>query len=265
MGGWIAGFFAILNFDWLQRSYLGGSEPLFGALLFGSFLLVRKDRWLLAALLASLATVVRPLGIFALVGIGVALLWKRNYRTLLLAILIGGTEGGFYALPLTRHFGESARQREQLSQSTMGRGLAVRIPFLRHHQGYVDRTGAADQSCSEFWLDFCCPGRDHGPGKERPLSRICAQSHPRDDVPDSPTLIFGRSTPTTNRIERAAPSRALPYPFSPSFLLALDCWLPKDKRVLWTLAVVSPILAAASAVGIGNVCANSPAGYLLTR
>ena len=80
-GGWIAGFFAILNFDWLQRSYLGGSEPLFVALLFGSFLLVRKDRWLIAALLASLATVVRPLGIFALVGIGVALLWKRNYRT----------------------------------------------------------------------------------------------------------------------------------------------------------------------------------------
>lgn len=59
--GWIAGFFAILNFDWLQRSYLGGSEPLFVALLFGSFLAVRKERWLLAALPASLATIVRPL------------------------------------------------------------------------------------------------------------------------------------------------------------------------------------------------------------
>ena len=43
-GGWIAGFFAILNLDWLQRSYLGGSEPLFAALLFGSFLAVRKER-----------------------------------------------------------------------------------------------------------------------------------------------------------------------------------------------------------------------------
>lgn len=105
-GGWIAGFFATLNFDWLQRSYLGGSEPLFVALLFGSFLLVRKDRWLIAALLASLATVVRPLGIFALVGIGVALLWKRNYRTLLLAILIGGMVGGLYTLPLAQHFGD---------------------------------------------------------------------------------------------------------------------------------------------------------------
>jgi hypothetical protein len=104
--GWIAGFFATLNFDWLQRSYLGGSEPLFVALLFGPFLLARKDRWLLAALLASLATVVRPLGIFALIGIGVALLWKRNYRTLVLAILIGGIVGGLYALPVAQHFGD---------------------------------------------------------------------------------------------------------------------------------------------------------------
>jgi hypothetical protein len=34
--GWVAGFFAVLNFDWLQRCYLGDSEPLFVALLFAS-------------------------------------------------------------------------------------------------------------------------------------------------------------------------------------------------------------------------------------
>jgi hypothetical protein len=28
-GGWIAGFFAILSFDWLQRSYLGCLWPFF--------------------------------------------------------------------------------------------------------------------------------------------------------------------------------------------------------------------------------------------
>jgi hypothetical protein len=77
------------EFDWMQRSYLGGSEPLFVALLFGSFTAVRKERWLLAALLASLATVVRPLGVFALLGIGVALVWKRDYRKFLLATAIG--------------------------------------------------------------------------------------------------------------------------------------------------------------------------------
>jgi len=59
-GGWIATAFAIINFDWYHRSYLGGSEPLFVALLFGSFLAIRKERWLTAALLAALATITRP-------------------------------------------------------------------------------------------------------------------------------------------------------------------------------------------------------------
>src|SRR5690242_13412630 len=34
-GGWIAALFAVLNFDWLQRSFLGGSEPLSVALILG--------------------------------------------------------------------------------------------------------------------------------------------------------------------------------------------------------------------------------------
>jgi len=79
-GGWIARLFAILSFDWLQRSYMGGSEPFFVALLFGAFWAVRRERWALAALLASCATVVRPLGIFALIGIGLLPLWRHDYR-----------------------------------------------------------------------------------------------------------------------------------------------------------------------------------------
>src|SRR5437660_8286819 len=80
-GGWIAGLFAVLNFDWMQRSFLGGSEPLAVALIFGAFLAVRRDRYLLAALLASLSTIVRPLSIFCLIGIGVVLLYRHEYRS----------------------------------------------------------------------------------------------------------------------------------------------------------------------------------------
>src|SRR5690348_11658411 len=61
-GGWIATAFTIVNFDWYQRSFLGGSEPLFVALIFGSFLAIRRERWTLASLLAALATITRPLG-----------------------------------------------------------------------------------------------------------------------------------------------------------------------------------------------------------
>ena len=42
-------------------------------------------------------------------------------------------------------------------------------------------------------------------------------------------------------------------PILPFVFLALYRWLPKDRRLLWPIAVVSPILAASSALGIVNV------------
>ena len=36
-GNWVASFFTLLNFDWIQRSFLGGSEPLFMLHLCGTF------------------------------------------------------------------------------------------------------------------------------------------------------------------------------------------------------------------------------------
>lgn len=105
-GGWIAGLFALLNFDWMQRSFLGGSQPLATALIFGAFLAVRKERYLLATMLASLTTVVRPLGIFCLVGIAIVLLQRREYLKLLCAVVIGISIGVLYVIPLATHFGD---------------------------------------------------------------------------------------------------------------------------------------------------------------
>src|SRR5215468_688946 len=48
-------------------------------------------------------------GIFALLGMGIALLMRRNCCTLLAAILIAALVGGLYAIPLTRHLGSPTR------------------------------------------------------------------------------------------------------------------------------------------------------------
>jgi hypothetical protein len=42
-------------------------------------------------------------------------------------------------------------------------------------------------------------------------------------------------------------------PVIPFVLLAWSRWIPKDRRVLWTVGVVSALLAASSAIGIRNV------------
>ena len=133
--GWIAGYFVILNFDWLQRSYLGGSEPLFVCLLFAAFVSVRRERWILASLLASFATVVRPLGFFALVGIGVWLLWKRDFRRFAAATSISLLVGVLYAVPLAAHFGDPlANVASYHSQQWQG-GWLFGFPFYAMVKG----------------------------------------------------------------------------------------------------------------------------------
>ena len=42
-------------------------------------------------------------------------------------------------------------------------------------------------------------------------------------------------------------------PILPFVFLALERWLPKDRRLLWTLTPVTSLLAASSALGIANV------------
>jgi hypothetical protein len=90
-----AGYFALTNFARLQVSYLGGSEPLAVALGLGSLLAFRRDRIVFSALLASLAVTVRPLMFFVLVGIGLVLLYRRQFRHFLAALGIGPEGGSF--------------------------------------------------------------------------------------------------------------------------------------------------------------------------
>jgi hypothetical protein len=42
-------------------------------------------------------------------------------------------------------------------------------------------------------------------------------------------------------------------PTLPLIYFALSKWIPKDRRLLWAVGLVSPVLAAASALGIRNV------------
>jgi len=125
--GWrIAALLTALNFDWMQRSLLGGSEPLFMLLLLSVFLAIRAERWWLGSLFASLATTVRPLGICALVAIGLVLLYRKQYRQFGAAFLTGLLVGALYVLPLKIYMHDSLATVHSYESSRPLFG----IPFL---------------------------------------------------------------------------------------------------------------------------------------
>jgi hypothetical protein len=246
-GGWVAAFFVVLNFDWMQRSFLGGSEPLAVALIFGAFLAFRRDRYLLAAFLASLSTVVRPLGIFCLVGIGAVLLYRREFKKFALAVLIGTAIGGLYVLPLTTHLGDPLAT----VHSYQGEKFSLfGLPFLAIVRGTILLPSPWTSLALSFgWILLVLAGvammfRDSAFGeyaRKNPAEVLFAALYL--------LMVFCYNYPVFARSNFAR----FAIPALPIVFLALSRWMPNDRRVLWVLGCVTPVLAAASALGIRNV------------
>lgn len=249
-GGWVSGFFAILNFDWMQRSYLGGSEPLFVALLFASFLAIRKDRWWLASLLASLATVVRPLGIFALVGIGLALLWKRDYRRLAPAVATGLAIGILYAIPLARYFHDPLATAHTYSNPQWQGGWLFGFPFYAIIKGTLTEPAPLTNLILSFGWIFLVLFAVIVMIRSSEF-RQYARAHPVEILFLIPYLwcLYTYNYPHWARGTFARFS----IPVLPFVLIALYRWIPKDRRLLWALGTITSVLAAASAIGLANV------------
>jgi hypothetical protein len=246
----VAGFFAVLNFDWWQRSFLGGSEPLFLALLFGAFVSVRRERWTLAALLASLSTIVRPLGIFALVGIGLTLLWRRDFRRFALATAIGLLIGILYVLPLAHNFGDPLANVTMYHKADWDNAIPFSWPFYAFaRDAGLQRAPWTNLVLTFGWISFVLLGGTVMAGSVE--FRQYARSHPVETVFAASYLIFLYTYNSAYWARSNFPRFAIPV--LPFVLLALGRWIPKDRRLLFGLGLISPVLAAASAIGVKNV------------
>jgi len=248
--GWIAGYFAVLNFDWLQRSCLGGSEPLFVFLIFFALLSARRERWLVASLLASLATVVRPLGFFALAGIGIALLMKRDFRRVFATTAIGLLVGILYAVPLATHFGDPLANVNSYHSSQWQGGWLFGFPFYAIIKGTIlYRAPWTNLVLSFGWIFLVLAGVAAMIGSSQ------FRSYARTHVVETVFLIGYLWCLFTYNYPHWARSNfpRFAIPIVTFVLFALYRWIPKDRRLLWPLAVLMPMLAASSALGIVNV------------
>jgi hypothetical protein len=250
-GGWIAIFISTLNFYWLQLSFLGGSEPFFLALLLGSLLAIRKERWYLATLLASFATITRPLGMCLLLGIGVYLLWRRDWRRLAGAIGIGVAIGILYVLPLQLYLHDPLATVHSYGvlQASSSPGV-FGIPFRAIIMGTVLYPSPWTNLVVTFsWILVVLAGN---------IAMVSTKEfhdYARDHVAEVVFVglyLFFLYSYNAPRIARENFPR-FAIPILPFVFLALLRWLPKDRRLLWCAAVIAAPLAAFSAIGIQNI------------
>lgn len=252
----VAAYFALTNFTWIQASFLGGSEPLAVALGLGALLAFRRNRIFVAALLASIAVTVRPLMIFVLLGIGLVLLYRKEIRSFLIALGTGGAIGVLYVLPLAHFFGDPLLTVHSYTMRDYGGG-GIKGPhghlFGWPFHGIVAGTIAyhapwTNLVLSFFWIAVVLAGVGMMFSKN---FRNYAREHPNEAIFcglyllatfSYDYLIWARS----NFIRFAIP--ALPFVF-----FALQRFLPKDRRLLWTLSMVTAVLSMFSAIGIRNV------------
>jgi len=255
--GWYAAVFTTaVSFDWMQRSMLGGSEPLFLLLLLTAFLAIRRGHWWIAALLASFATTVRPLGICALAAIGLILVYRKEYGRFCSALITGLLVGLLYMLPLhiylhdsmaTVHSYETARPLFGIPFYAILQGLFLPHPFTN-----------LVLSCS--WVIFIITGiallSFSRSGRE------FRRAHPAEFLF---AVLYTVMISCYNYPNWALGSFArFAIPVVPFALIAYRQFLASRnltpgrvvrqlEPIVWTCAVVFPVLAAFSAYGIRNL------------
>jgi hypothetical protein len=248
-GGWIAGFFAILNLQWLQRSFLGGAETLFVILLFASFGALRRERWLWASGLAALATVVRPVGMLLLVAIGISLLMKREYKRLLLCTGLALIIGMLYVLPFWIYFHDPLGQVHSYQHEDWQSGSAIGFPFLAIVKSFIaDKQPWTNVSLIAGWIAFVLMGTV---AMARKGFRPYFREH-RTECLFAFLYIAFLFTYNSARWARVEFVR-FAIPALPFVLISLRGWIPKSRALLYGLGALCSVLAACSAIGIRNI------------
>ena len=246
-GGWVASFFGIISWDWIQRSSLGGAEPLFMALLCGTFLAVRTERWTLAALSAACATTVRPVGVFALLAIAIVLLFHRNWGRLAIATSVGAAVGLLYVLPIAVAFGDPLANINNYRSIAWGGGSPVTFPGLSMIQGLMSSTQPLTNTIKILvWVSFVLAGIAAMITTKQ--YRAFAAKYPVETVFVALYLLFLFAYNSPGWSWAEFPRFAIPA--APLVLVALSHWAPRDRRLLWIAGVCSASIAGASAINV---------------
>ena len=228
-GGWIAVSMTALGWQWIQREAFGGSEPLFMALLLGSFVSIRKDQWRWGALWAALAMIVRPIGVFALAAILVTALLRRRWWDAALGAGISVLIFALYCVPLTftgDALGNLHWYEPQLRDGTVWRQL------FTEEVSPVRMILVAGAIATVVTAPFVLFAREQTGRQAENLFALGSSCF----------LVTLNCQPCAWAFSRFA---IVSIPFA---LVVVRRWLPRDDRVVAVLSIVSALVAAAMQV-----------------
>jgi hypothetical protein len=129
-GTLVAIWFVVIDWWYIDGAVEGLTEPLFVALLLGSFLAIRKEKWALAAVLAAGATLVRPVGFFALLALGILLLIRKHFRQFSIATAIALVIGVAYMIPMKLIYGDPLANVHGYHTKDWSGSIPLSIPLL---------------------------------------------------------------------------------------------------------------------------------------
>jgi len=243
-GGLVAVAFGMVSSTWVLLSVFGGCEPLFMALLFGAFLAVRRERFVVAALLGCLATTVRPIGLLMPAALFGYLLWLRDWRTTLKVSAVGLVSVVAYLTPVYMLTGNPLIQPTLYSVAWQThdlpfahRGLFT-FPGLRLAEGfyYLHSTisdypywGMWFSSALRFaWILVAIGG----------AILLWTPRRWRDLPPVETTFACAYSAFLLcyNFDYAALYIQRFILPVLPFILFAVRRWIPRDRRILWPVA-----------------------------
>ena len=198
-------------------------------------------------MLGALATVVRPFGVFALIGLGIELLYRRRIRDAAVAAGVALFIGALYAWPVKHFLGNPFANVALYQQNDWHGNLPFSFPLLAVIKDTFPRNAPwTNLALTWGWILFIL------------LALIVAiKSGKFTEYAKTHTaeacfvILYAMALYTYN-----APgwSRSnfprFAVPLLPWALVFLRRYLPTDRRFVWGLAVVAPALAAASAIGI---------------
>jgi hypothetical protein len=202
---------------------------------------------MLASALASCATLTRPIGFLALLAIALVLFAQKDYRKLLYCIGVSLPIGAAYLAPFWIYFGDPLYQVHRYQTADWQSASPVNVPFLAIASSVVHNGQPwTNLALTLSWVLFILLGT---------VAMLRKSFWPRLRAPEFVFallyigFLFSYNSPQWARADFVR----FAIPVFPLVLVALAEWVPQDRRIVWCLGIVCPVLAAASALGIRNV------------